>query len=63
MNLPSNLAQECPDLEKLHSGKSDAVFKALVSNAYDYKDCQARHKATVKAITVYNEGLADASKH
>nr|WP_314486774.1 hypothetical protein [uncultured Kingella sp.] len=48
--LPPDLAQPCPDLPELTGKDGKTVLRWAVDVVYLYRDCQARHRAAVKAV-------------
>ena len=50
--LPPDLAQPCPDLPVSTGKDGKTVLRWAVDVVYLYRDCQARHRATVEATTV-----------
>ncbi|AXY57253.1 hypothetical protein CDG60_12170 [Acinetobacter chinensis] len=49
-NLPANLLEPCPDLQKLESGQGKVALVWSIDVISKYNDCKARHGAIVKAL-------------
>lgn len=49
--LPANLRQLCPPLLPPEDGSRATILRTLIEWANLYADCQAKHAATVEAVT------------
>ena len=48
--IPANLLQPCPTLNQIETGTGKDVLLWSVDTVAKYNECDARHKALVKAL-------------
>ena len=48
--IPANLLQPCPNLNEIEQGTGKSIMLWAVDTVAKYNECDARHKALVKAL-------------
>ena len=50
LQIPANLKEPCPDLQKLESGQGKEVLRIMTDDRRKYVECRNRHSALVNAV-------------